>query len=456
MAWKRSRVRIPYAPPVIAIQAAGSRLLLLYLDLMKEIFKKIVVIILTIQVKKLRKKHTFKVVGVVGSIGKTSTKLAIAQTLSKTLRVRYQEGNYNDIVTVPLIFFDQPLPSLLNPLAWIKVILNNSKQIKGEYPVDVVVVEIGTDAPGQVIRHSEYLQLDYAVVTSIAPEHMEFFTDLRAVAEEELSVAKYSNQVIYNLDLVAPEFRDLLPQNAINYSLSNSEANYYIANMYSSYDGFEGDIKTDGTTWLHFLQEVFSEVQLYSSLAATVVGKEIGLKATEVLAGLKSIKPVSGRLRRLRGMNSSIIIDDTYNSSPEAVKAALVALYKTDSPQRIAILGSMNELGGASAEAHKSIGNICDPAKLNLLVTIGSEANKYLAPAAENKGCQVKSFENPYDAGEYLQSKIEPGAVILAKGSQNGVFAEEAVKKLLADPDDANKLVRQSEFWLKKKQISFK
>jgi hypothetical protein len=90
------------------------------------------------------------------------------------------------------------------------------------------------------------------------------------------------------------------------------------------------------------------------------------------------------------------------------------------------------------------------------VVTIGPDASQYLAPAATSRGCTVKSFDNPYEAGEYVQGKIEPGAVIFAKGSQNGVFAEEAVRLLLADPEDAVKLVRQSHYWQKQKAKSFK
>jgi hypothetical protein len=93
---------------------------------------------------------------------------------------------------------------------------------------------------------------------------------------------------------------------------------------------------------------------------------------------------------------------------------------------------------------------------LSLVVTIGPDANTYLAPAAAAKGCAVKRFDTPYEAGKYLQSKVRPGAVIYAKGSQNKVFAEEAIKLLLANPEDASKLVRQSDYWLNRKQKSFK
>lgn len=422
---------------------------------MKRLMKRLVVAILGWQVRRLRKKASFKIVGVVGSIGKTSTKLAIAQTLGKNTRVRYQEGNYNDLVSVPLIFFGQDMPSLLNPLAWLGVFWRNHRQINKHFPYDVVVTELGTDGPGQIAAFKRYLELDLAVVTSVAPEHMEYFTDLAAVAAEELSVSSYAKQIIYNSDLVAAEFRQGLAADSVSYGITDSEADYHLSNIYHSVGGFEGDIKHHGEILLHVQHEVVSQAQLYSLLAAVVVAVQCGIKPVDVLHSLSAILPVSGRLRRLRGINNSTIIDDTYNASPDAVMAGLQTVYSLNAPQKIAVLGSMNELGPISQQAHRQVGELCDPQHLALLVTIGAAANEHLAPAAIARGCTVKSFDNPYAAGEYVQSKIEPGAIIFAKGSQNGVFAEEAVKQLLADPEDAAKLVRQSPDWLKRKKKAF-
>ena len=126
-----------------------------------------------------------------------------------------------------------------------------------------------------------------------------------------------------------------------------------------------------------------------------------------------------------------------------------------DVKQRIAVLGSMNELGEVSASAHEQIGSLCKNEKLDWVVTIGTEAQKYLAPAAKKQGCQVKSFVSPYDAGGFVRSIAKPGAVVLFKGSQNGVFAEEAVKELLHATADESKLVRQTPYWLDVKSKQF-
>lgn len=422
-------------------------------EYMKRFLKGIVVSILAKQVHLLRARHHFKIIGVAGGIGKTSTKLAIAELLGETLRVRYQDGNYNDLVSVPLIFFGHSMPSLLNPLAWIKLFIDNAKQIKSDYPFDVVVVELGTDGPGQIAAFEKYLELDYTVVTAIVPEHMASFKDMQTVANEELCVINYSKKLIYNADLVAKEYRQSL-QGAISYG-SKQPADYSLANMRQSTGKFEGDIKRSGEQFLHFHYEALSEVQLYSVLAAVILGNELGLTRTQIQDGIAAIRPVSGRLQPLQGINNSLIIDDTYHASPDTVRAGLSMLRQLKAPQKIAILGNMNDLSDMSAQIHKEVGECCDPDWLDLVVTIGPDANAYLSPAALANGCTVESFDTPYDAGEYLKSKIKQDAVLFAIGSQQKVFAEEAIKPLLADPKDASKLVRQSENWLKRKQASF-
>jgi len=129
-------------------------------------------------------------------------------------------------------------------------------------------------------------------------------------------------------------------------------------------------------------------------------------------------------------------------------------LYGLQTPQRIAILGSMNELGITSATEHEKLGLLCDPQMLSWVVTIGEEAEKYLAPAARRRGCQVRSFKSAIDAGGFVHGVMEQGAIVLAKGSQGGIYAEEAVK-ILCVMDEDEKLVRQSPEWMQTKEEFF-
>ncbi len=384
------------------------------------------------------------IIGVVGSIGKTSTKFAISQVLSQSRKVRWQEGNYNDITIVPLVFFGQDIPNLFNPLSWLRVILNNQRQIK-KYPFDTVVLELGTDGPGQIAEFSKYLRLDIAIVTAVAPEHMEFFKTIDAVAQEELSVSKFTDKLIINTDLV--DLKYLRDVKYISYGF-NDRSDYKIkGNNYLT-------VEKNQQTWISSKLKT-SKIQSYSLTSAMIVADLCGMSQTKIEQSISNVKSVPGRMQILKGIKGSIIIDDTYNASPQAMISALDELYGYKSKQKIALLGNMNELGDFSAKAHKEVGQYCDPKQLSLVITLGVEANKYLASSAEERGCRVKRFDNPYLIGEYLKSFIDDRSVILAKGSQNGVYMEEALKSILANSYDSKYLVRQSKQWIAKKKATF-
>jgi UDP-N-acetylmuramoyl-tripeptide--D-alanyl-D-alanine ligase len=421
---------------------------------MKRKLRNIVASVLGSQVKRLRKRNKFIVIAVAGSIGKTSTKMAVAHVLSQGYKVQYQQGNYNDLVSVPLIFFGKELPSLFNPFAWAVVFLHNERVIRSKYPYEIVVVELGSDAPGQLKQFKQYLQADIGILTAIVPEHMANFADLDAVAKEEMTLAELSTKLFVNKDLCAEEYLKLLPPATVTYGIKQL-ADIRMSNIHFNDEGADFEITYGPITFLKGSHERVTEPQLYSICAAVAVATELEMTTTAVDKGIRELTPVNGRMQRLRGHNNSIIIDDTYNASPEAVKGALDTLYRIQAPQKIAILGNMNELGGYSQKEHQAIGEYCDPRELTLVVTIGPDANKYLAPAAEEKGCLVKTFDNPVDAGKFVSERLQPEAIVLAKGSQNGVFAEEAVKQLLDDPKDAQKLVRQSKRWMKIKHKNF-
>lgn len=420
---------------------------------LKKIGKSIVVAVLASQLRRLRTKNTIKTIGVVGSYGKTSTKFALATVLGNHFHVRFQEGNYNETVSVPLVFFGETMPSLLNPFAWIAIFVRNELQLLRPYPYEMVIVELGIDGPGQMKEFTKYLWLDIAVVTAIGYEHMDLFSDLQALATEEFSVQHFSEQLVVNSDLCAADFRSMVtrPMTTFGYS----EANYRLKNIDFGRTGYRFDIERDGIVLLHATYPGEEKTQLYAACAATAVGDMLGMPREKIVEGTRLMKPVSGRMQRLRGIRNSVIIDESYNSSPGAAKMALDILYETEAAQRIALLGNMNELGKFSADAHRELGEYCDPSKLDLIITLGPDANEYLAPIARSKGCQVKECSTPYEAGEYLKGVIIEGAVVLVKGSQNNVFAEEAIKMILADPADERLLVRQSPEWMRKKQKSF-
>jgi UDP-N-acetylmuramoyl-tripeptide--D-alanyl-D-alanine ligase len=419
---------------------------------MKKLGRLLVVLVLESQVRRLRRKNDFKVVAVAGSVGKTSTKAAIARVLGQAKRVCYQDGNYNDRVTVPLIFFGRTEPSIMNVFAWLLIFIKNERVLSRPYPYDVVVVELGTDAPGQM-QHFAYLKPDISVLTAIAAEHMEKFVTLDAVAAEELAVFDYSEKVLINASNVDAKYTP--GRTFVAYGTDDTKAYYRLVHHAQiNLQGQTIELRI-GDEELNATIALMGEPGAKAALAASAVADMLFIEKPVVIAGLEKLHPFPGRMQILAGVSGSTLIDDTYNASPVAVKAGLDLIYGTSADQRIAILGSMNELGDYTEAAHQEVGAYCDPTKLALVVTIGVSANQWLAPAAEKQGCVVKSFVNPAEAGVFVASQIKNNAIILCKGSQNGVFAEEALKPLLQNPADSAKLVRQSAYWLKIKGQSF-
>ncbi len=414
--------------------------------------------LLELQVKRYFKKHSdIKLIVVTGSVGKTSTKNAIATVLKQKYRVRVQAGNHNVHLSVPLALLDVPYPeNIRSPWQWLKVLLLMQGRINKDKSTDIIVQELGTDAPGDIPHFGTYLKPDIAVVTAVSPEHMESFKTIDLVAQEELSIAAFSNLTIINRDDISEQYAQYAQTSVIDTYGTGGVAEYrYLVEDGMAGQGFNGKFISPEFGELSAKLQLVGEHNIRSAVAAGCVAAKLGLSSADIKKGLEEITPSPGRMQLLRGVENSILIDDTYNSSPLATSAALKTLYSFTAPQRIAILGSMNELGETSASAHEQLGALCDPTLLTFVVTIGTEAEEYLAPAAMKRGCQVRSFNNPYEAGAFVHKVLEPGAVILAKGSQNGVFAEEALKILLHSTYDEEKLVRQSSIWLEKKQQQF-
>lgn len=418
---------------------------------MKDTFKNIIVRLLWFQVGRLRQKYNPKVVAVAGSIGKTGTKKAIATVLSKNLKVQWQDGNYNDIVSVPLIFFGLKMPHLLNPFGWLVVLIRSELQIQLGYPYDVVVLELGTDYRGNLSLFKHNLHTDYGVLTGIAAEHMANFKDIDDVADEELTISEIADTLFVNAELVDKKYLKKIP-NAVTYSEGLSSCRISPKKLTKT---FKRPVIFTTKNEYKVETSLLGKQNLPALAAGVLLAENFELTHSEIIEGLESITATPGRMQLLKGEKGSLIIDDTYNASPEAVIAALETLYEATAKQKIAILGQMNELGTFSKDLHKKLGAYCDPTQLSLLVTIGEDANKHLAAAAEARGVKVMRCPSPYHAADVVRPFIKPSTLILVKGSQNKVFAEEAIKDLLDNPADSKRLVRQSRDWLKIKEEQF-
>ena len=431
-------------------------------------------------VKKYFKKHSPKLIVVVGAVGKTTTKTSIATVLAKKYRIQMEPENHNSELSVPLAILGvkfPPVDQLRSISTWRKVFKACRTRIHSEQGVDVIVQELGTDHPGDLAKFAKYLHADIAVITSVSAEHLENFTGgIDDVAREELSVGAFSDFVIVNHDDVDPKYANFLnSSNVSDYGLNGGEYRFQLdgGNPLSGYKArfFAPEFGGASAENVDFSKNISDvpEMEIHlagehlirSAVAAAAVGAKLDMSAEEISSTVKEIRPVPGRMNILRGRKGSILIDDTYNSSTSAALAAISTLCDIGdvSTQRIAILGSMNELGNFAKTEHEKVGAACSPEWLDVVITIGDDAKNYLAPVAEKNGCVVKSFESAIDAGTFaagiIRENQDSAPVILIKGSQNGVFAEEATKILLATQDDASQLVRQSPEWISRKNAFF-
>lgn len=342
-------------------------------------------------------------------------------------------------------------------MAWFKVFRAAKKRINAPTDVDVIVQELGTDRIGEIPHFGTYLQPDIGVVSAVSPEHMEFFGTLEAVAQEELAAANFSKLAIINRDDIDGKFATYLTNAAVDTYGTTSAAEYRFETQdFSVKDGYTGMlIAPEFPKAFPATIHVVGEHNLRPVIAAMTVAVKLGMASGAITQGVAKVRPVPGRMNPLRGLKDSILLDDTYNSSPAAAAAALQTLYMMQAPQRIAILGDMNELGDSSIQEHEKLGDLCDPSLLTWVVTIGRQTEQYLAPRAKARGCQVMSFASALDAGAFVHKVLEDKAVVLAKGSQGDIYTEEALKMLLHETHEDHELVRQSPKWLEEKNKFF-
>ncbi len=419
--------------------------------MLKKAARKVVVVISWFLVRLYIRKYKPIIIGVTGSVGKTGTKRSIAHILSSERSVMWQNGNYNDLVTVPLIFFGLEAPSLFNPFAWILTYIKMGISIILGKGADTVVLELGTDGPGQIAQFGKYLTLDIAVVTAISHEHMAFFGTLDAVANEELAVRTYAKKVYIADTIVKDRYvtKEQLEQGI--YEVYGSESSSKVRFM----------VKSDDLQIITSKFELVATPQIigahqYAALAiAAEIAATLGISKDSIESAITTLSGMPGRMNKLEGKDNSILIDDSYNASPVAVREALQYFYTLPQKRKIAVLGNMNEMGELSKELHSSLASYCDPKKLTMLITIGTDINKYLPPLLENTGMKVITMDNPYEIGEFLGNMNLTNTAILFKGSQNGVFLEESIKPILSNRNDHKFLVRQSNEWMKKKESQF-
>ncbi len=371
-----------------------------------------------------RSQLDIKVVGITGSVGKTSTKEFVASVLSQKYRVLKTEGNYNNEVGLPLTV------------------------LRIREDCEVAVLEMGISDFGEMHRLSKIAKPDVCLITNIGQCHLENLGTRDGILKAKTEIFDFmqeGGQICLNGDddklVTIREVRGSIPvffgcgsNNAVyadnyeNRGLIGSRAQIHMKGI-AGHDAcsFEAEIPLPG------------EHMLYNALAATAAGMLFGLTAEEIQEGIRTVKAVDGRSHVIR-TDRLTLIDDCYNANPVSMKAALDLLHMTelsevfeDAARKVAVLGDMFELGTDEAALHREVGVYAAKKQIDVLVCVGNLC-KYMYEGAQ----AVRSVTNCYyfEDKEALEAQmdtvIQDGDLVLVKAS-HGMHFEELIK-MLSEP----------------------
>ncbi|MBN2087130.1 UDP-N-acetylmuramoyl-tripeptide--D-alanyl-D-alanine ligase [Candidatus Peregrinibacteria bacterium] len=416
---------------------------------MKFFFKFIIGMVLSIKAKQYLRKHRTQVIGITGSIGKTSTKEAVYQILKNHFNVYSSKKSFNTKLGLSLAVLQEEESGFSSIRAWFSILKRVLFDKKLVY--QKMVLEMGADHAGDIKKLVKIAKPKIGVITNIAPVHLNEgqFNDIYDIAKEKETLVKMlpkDGVAILNYD--DPLIRDMKTNaQKITFGLDPSAmVRAHDIKMTNRDIHFTVTYKDESE---EFVIPVLGKFQVYVFLPAIAVALVLGMKIKECSEVLNKFSLPAGRMNPILGLNKSMIIDGSYNASPVTMKSALELMDELKADRKIAALGTMNELGEISKESHFKLGRSAASFS-DILIAVGPEAStiKQGALDAEMSEDKIFTFLDSEEAGYFLKDKLEPKDLILVKGSQNHVRMEKFVKVIMAEPEKAPELLcRQGEAW---------
>ncbi len=342
------------------------------------------------------------VVGITGSVGKTSTKEVIASVLKEKYRTLKTQGNFNNELGLPLTVF----------------------RLREED--EIAVLEMGISDFGEMSRLAQIAKPDTCVITNIGQCHLENLGDRDGVLKAKTEILQFvrdGGHIILNGDddklITVPETRGTKPL----FFGMNEEFPVYATDIESR--GLKGM-----SCRIHMGEESFEVLipmpgkhMVYNALAAAAVGMTYGLDISQIKAGIESLEPVSGRFRMIETENL-LIVDDCYNANPMSMKASLQVL-QDGLGRRVAILGDMGELGENEQALHNEVGTFAAHQDIDCLICVG-QLCKGMAEAAkaEHTSLEVIYVPDRETLLQNLDQYIQKKDTVLVKASHFMKFEE--------------------------------
>ena len=340
-----------------------------------------------------------KVVGVTGSVGKTSTKEVVASVLSQRYRVLKTAGNFNNEVGLPLTVL----------------------RIRKEH--EIAVLEMGISHFGEMERLAEIAHPDVCVITNIGPCHLEFLGDLDGVLKAKTEMFQYLNP--NGFACLNGDDAKLMTIQSVNDKkpvFFGKGSNCVVTATDINNKGLLGSealLHINGQT-AHFHIHIPGEHMVQNALCAATVGDAFGLTLEEIVSGIEKAETVKGR-SRITDTGKLVVVDDCYNANPVSMKAA-ISLLETAISRKVAILGDMFELGENEEKLHQEVGSFLSHTNINVVICIGAIAkNIYDQIASSDK--QSYYFETKDAFEQEISNIILENDTVLIKASNGMKFS---------------------------------
>jgi UDP-N-acetylmuramoyl-tripeptide--D-alanyl-D-alanine ligase len=358
----------------------------------------------------IRDRQRLRVVGITGSVGKTSTKEMAATVAARVFRTVRSPENWNTEIGVPLVLANMPEDR------------------------EVAVLEMAMRGPGQIRELVEVAGPEIGVVTNIGESHMDFFPSREALAaaKGELIEGLPANgcAVLNAEDALAWGLRGRTRARVLSFGLEQGEVRAETLRPLPM-RGSTFRLKTPNGDAQVTLR-LPGRHSVRNALAAAAAGLALGIDVAAVAAGLAEAAPLPMRLEVLR-LGGTVLLSDVYNSSPQSVAAALDAMDEVEGSPRVVVLGDMRELGTHAVDAHRRVGQEAAGRRIDLLVAFGPLASELAAGAREVGGPALVHTERVEEVVDLLYRTLVPGAVVLIKGSR--AMAMERITAALMRPE---------------------
>jgi len=338
-----------------------------------------------------------RTIGVTGSSGKTSTKELIASVLRTRFKTKATEGNLNNHIGVPLTL------------------------IRLDEGDEFGVVEMGMNHPGEIAPLVKMAAPEIGVISSIGPAHIEFFADQAAIAAEKAeliaALPPEGLAVLNSDDEWSRRIADRTRARVV-WVGRNTDSTWWAEDLRIGTDSLSFLLRHNGSA-ANVRLPVVNRVMVSNALLAAAVGRECGLTMDEIARGLEAVKLPGARMR-VEKAHGAWIINDAYNANPDSMRAALIALSEfPGATRRLAVLGSMGELGQHAPELHREIGEFAAKQNLSFLIAAGPHAEAYArgAMAAGLSHQQIVAALDAEEATVALKPLLREGDAVLVKGS---------------------------------------